>query len=417
MSDPERITPSRERPVPESIAVLAGTAVNGVAAYLYIAIGTRTYGDVAMAPVAVLWTFWAVSVALFMFPLQHWAIRQISVDGDTSGVGGTVPRLALVITGAAAILGIVAWVGSERLFGSTDPGWALLVFFITIGSAFAGLQRGVLSGLGRYYATAANIAGENLLRLGVGIAVAVTLDSVVWFAAVLAIGPLVAVFWPETLRLPFRGGRRQPVLAFLGGLAGGILIAQVILNAGPVVLQAIGGAEEGVTALFLSLALFRAPYLLALGVATRMTAPLTRMVVNGEVARLTRLVTQLALATVGLAIAGAAGGYLLGPWVIDLVFAPTTPVSAPMVAAISAGSSLALGGLALILILTAQGRTVAIQAVWAGALVLGIVVLVLWPGGDMERVVASFVVAEAVALAAMAGVVRPRPVSPAVPMS
>ena len=124
----------------ESVAVLVGTGVSGIAAYLYIAIGSRTYGDVAMAPVAVLWTFWAVSVALFMFPLQHWAIRQISVDGDLRGVGGTVPRVAVVVTGAAALLAGVAWFASDRLFGSSDPGWAILVFLITTGSAFAGLN-------------------------------------------------------------------------------------------------------------------------------------------------------------------------------------------------------------------------------------------------------------------------------------
>jgi hypothetical protein len=380
---------------------VAGTAINGLAAYAYIAVGTRTYGEVAMAPVAVLWTFWAVSVALFMFPLQHWAIRQISVDGDTGGVAGTVPRLAAVVAGGAGLMTIGAWAASNRLFGSADPGWAILVFFITVGSAFAGLQRGVLSGLGRYYATAANIAGENLLRLSVGIVVALTTDSVIWFAAVLVLGPLVAVFWPETLRLPFRTGRRQPALAFLGGLAGGILIAQVILNAGPVVLQAIGGAEEEVTALFLSLALFRAPYLLALGVATRVTAPLTGLVASGEAGRVRRVVNVVGVGTLGGSVVAGLIGYPLGPWVVDAVFAPATPTSAPVGAALAAGSVLALGGLGLILVLTAVGRTSTIQGSWTAALAAAMAVLGLWPGGELDRVVAAFVGAELVAVVAM----------------
>jgi hypothetical protein len=400
--------PPSTRPITESVAILAGTAINGIAAYLYIAIGTRTYGDVAMAPVAVLWTFWAISVALFMFPLQHWAIRQISVDGSTNGVGGAVPRITAVVVGAAALLGIGAWIASDRLFGSSGVGWAVLVFLITIGSAFAGLQRGVLSGLGRYYATAANIAGENLLRLTVGIAVAAMVDSVVWFAATLALGPLVAVFWPETFRLPVRSPSRPPVFVFLSGLAGGLLLAQVILNAGPVVLQAIGGADAAVTALFLSLALFRAPYLLALGAATRLTAPLTELVVAGATEQIRRIVTVVAAATVGGAVVAVAGGYYLGPWIIDVVFAPTTPTTASVVAAIAAGSVLALGGLGLILILTAHGRTVAIQGSWAAALGAGIVLLIIWPGSEITRVVAAFVGAEGVALTAMAGVLLQR---------
>ncbi len=402
MSDRPSRADSRIRPLAESGAIAVGTAVNGIAAYLYIAIGTRTYGEVEMAPVAVLWTLWAISVALFMFPLQHWAIRRIAIDGSTSGVGGAVPRLAAVVVGAAVLLAGGAWLASDRLFGSTGVGWPLLVFLITVGSAFAGLQRGVLSGLERYYATAANIAAENLLRLGAGIVVAVTVDSVLWFAATLALGPLVAVFWPETLRLPIRSGVRQPVFAFLGGLAGGILIAQVILNAGPVVLQAIGGAEEAVTALFLSLALFRAPYLLALGVATRLTAPLTAMVVADDSAGLRRVATIISAATAAVAVVAGVVGYALGPWVIDVVFAPATPSEATVVAAIAAGSTVALGGLGLILVLLAQGRTRAIQGSWVIGLVVGLIQLIVWPGTEITRVVAAFVGAELVAVAAMA---------------
>ena len=134
--------------------------------------------------------------------------------------------------GLAGLLALGSWLASDRLFGSSDPGWAILVFLITVGSAFTGLQRGVLSGLGHYFATAANIAAENLLRLSAGIVVAIVFDSVFLFAAVLAIGPAVAVFWPETFKMRFRNGLRQPAFAFLGGLAGGLLIAQIILNWG-----------------------------------------------------------------------------------------------------------------------------------------------------------------------------------------
>ncbi len=395
------------------MALLAGTAVNGIAAYLYIAIGTRTYGDAAMAPIAVLWTFWAVSVALFMFPLQHWAIRQISVDGDTRGVAGTVPQIAWVVVGLAGLLALGSWLASDRLFGSSDPGWAILVFLITVGSAFAGLQRGVLSGLGHYFATAANIAAENLLRLSAGIVVAIVFDSVFLFAAVLAIGPAVAVFWPETFKMKFRNGLREPAFAFLGGLAGGLLIAQIILNSGPVVLQAIGGEEAAVTALFLSLAVFRAPYLLALGVATRFTGPLTRMVAAGQKDRMRRLAVAVSAATIGVAMVGAVFGYYAGPWFIDLVFAPTTPTSAPLTAAIAAGSVLALGGLGLILMLTAQARTVTIQVAFVAALVVGVGVLLVWTGDKTASVVAAFVAAEMVALAAMTGALLARK-SPAI---
>jgi hypothetical protein len=354
-----------------------------------------------MAPVAVVWTFWAVSVAVFTFPLQHWVIRKLTVDRHPRAVGGILPRLAALVVVLAAALAGVTWVFGDRLFGSTSLGWPFLVFLVTVGSAFTGVQRGVLAGRGRYYATAANIAGENLLRLGVGIAAAAAADTVLPFAAALAVGPVVAVLWPDAIRLPFRSGVREPVLAFLGGLAGGILIAQIILNAGPVVLQAMGGAEAEVTALFLALALFRAPYLLALGVAARLTGPLTELVLTGDRAALRRIVGFVAAGSTVLAAAGLAGGYAMGPWAIDLVFAPDQSPDRWLVGFIAAGSALALGGLGLILTLIAEGKTATVQVTWLSGLAAGGAVLAVWPGDEPARVVAAFVAAEIVAVAAM----------------
>jgi hypothetical protein len=196
------------------------------------------------------------------------------------------------------------------------------------------------------------------------------------------------------------------VFGFLGGLAGGILVSQVILNAGPVVLQGLGGAEEDVTALFLSLALFRAPYLLALGAATRLTGPLTDLVVGGRTSRLNRVVRWVVMGTLGAAAVAAAGAYLVGPWLVDAIFAPSVPTRGPVVAAIALGSTVALGGLGLVLVLLAQHRTAAIQATWLGGLGGALAGLAAWPGDDLARVVASFIAGVSVAFIAMVAVLR-----------
>ncbi len=401
MADAPHRHVSRRRAVGESTAVVAGTAVNGLLAYAYIAIGTRSYGDAAMAPVAVLWTFWAISVALFMFPLQHWVIRQISIDGDTSGVAGTVPRIAVTVVTLAILGSAATLLWSERLFGDSDIRWPLLVGLITVGSGLSGLQRGILAGLGRYYATAANIAAENVLRVALGIVVAMTIEDVAWFAVVLAAGPLVAVFWPETFRLDLRSGERLPAFVFLGGLAGGILIAQVILNAAPVVLQAMGGVADEVTALFLALALFRAPYLLALGGATRLTAPLTHLMRSSPEGRIRRIATAVAATAIVGAGAAYAFGRTVGPPLIDLVFAPETTIGSRPIGAIAAACTLALGGLVLILMLTAAGRAGAVQGAMVVALLAAVVALTAWPGETLDVVVAAFVVSELVAVLAL----------------
>ncbi len=55
----------------------------------------------------------------------------------------------------------------------------------------------------------------------------------------------------------------------------GQLLGQVVLTGGPVLLAAAGGAPAEVTALFAGLALFRAPYTLALGLVSQLTERLT----------------------------------------------------------------------------------------------------------------------------------------------
>ena len=53
-------------------------------------------------------------------------------------------------------------------------------------------------------------------------------------------------------------------------------------------LAAVGGAPGEVTALFAGLALFRAPYTLALGLVSALTGRLTRLVVAGPARRAAR---------------------------------------------------------------------------------------------------------------------------------
>ncbi len=91
--------------------------------------------------------------------------------------------------------------------------------------------------------------------------------------------------WPGPTALRFEGPAPADVspLAFLGNVAGGTVIAQSVLTGGPVVLSLVGGTRAEVTSLFTALALFRAPYIVALGLAIRVTAHLTDLAAAGTV--------------------------------------------------------------------------------------------------------------------------------------
>jgi len=385
----------------ESSVLLVGSAVNGVFAYVFVAIGTRAVGAEGFAPVAVLWTFWALSAAVLTFPLQHWVIRQMAIDGDAGGVRAALPRILGWVAGVVGALTVIAAVFRAELFGAEASWvWPALVAGTAAGSGYLGMVRGLLAGAGRYGPAAAVIGGENVVRVAAAvIAATVSADAAAFGMALLA-GPIAGVFRPSVL--PGAPPATPPDRALLGSAGIGLLLAQIVLNGGPPLLAALGGSEAEVTAFFAALALFRAPYLLALGLTVRVTAPLTRLVEDRRFEVLGRITRLGAAATVAAAAAAAGVGWAVGPAVIRVLFGEGTDPSAAVTAAVAAGCTLALGALGLTVALIARAASVALSASWAASVAGGGIVLVIasgWPA--VERVVLAFVAAEAVAVAAM----------------
>jgi hypothetical protein len=284
-----------------------------------------------------MWTFWAMSVAVFTFPIQHWIIRTFQVDQGEGGVRRALPQLVVLTIAGAAVLTALAVVLRARFFGSPTPVWPVLVMLVTAGSAVTGYLRGVLSGRRRFVATGVAIAADAVVRLLACSLVVVLGGSVAWFAAAIAVGPVILLIWPSVLTLcPDGSGSTAPVAGFLGGLAGGVLLSQIALSAGPAVLAAVGGAPAEVTALFATMALFRAPYLIALGLASRGTGPLTRLVASGSESRLGRLRRGVAVVGLAGALVGGLLGWWIGPALVDLVFG-TRVAPAASVAGIARG--------------------------------------------------------------------------------
>jgi hypothetical protein len=158
-----------------------------------------------------------------------------------------------------------------------------------------------------------------------------------------------------------------------------------------------------VTALFSALVLFRAPYLVALGLTVRATAPLTRRVEErGRPSlRSPALVTAAASVALGAAAFGAA--WAVGPPLIRALFGPGTAPSGPVTGAAAAGCVLALGSLALTVMLMAAGARRALVSSWVAAAGAGAIVLALAASlNPTARAVLVFNVAEAVAVLAAA---------------
>jgi O-antigen/teichoic acid export membrane protein len=397
-------------------ALALGSAVSGLLAYVLFVAITRALGAEAAAPVSVLWTYWAFAGAAFTFPLQHWITRTVVTDGEAA-VRRAAPRVTLVVLAAALALGALAWVARDSLFHRSDAWFPAMIALVTLGSALIGVTRGGLGARGRFAAVALSLVAENGLRcLIVVVLLGSGVRSPVAHGLALVAGLLVVVLWPGALRYrrtptaapTGRGSTAVGPLASLTGAGLAQLVSQAVLTGGPVVLALAGGSAREVTSLFAALALFRAPYMLALGAMSQVTLRVTQLRLNGHVGLLRRLVrVVIATTAVGVVLAGLLVGWL-GPPVLRLVFGATVDVASAHAAALAVGCTLAVANLLLMVVALAHDRPGAVARAWLLSAAAGAAALALLPAQDeVLSTVVCFVVAEAFAsLTLLAVVVR-----------
>jgi O-antigen/teichoic acid export membrane protein len=383
-------------------ALAVGSVLSGVFAYLYIAAGTREYGADDFSGVAQLWTIWFFGSSVLTFPLQHWLIQRLRTDGHGGAVRAVLPRLAAIAVGLGLAVVLVTLPVRHDLFDRGDLLYPVAAGAITVGAAAMGLLRGGLAGRSRFVATAAALAGENLVRFVLGLAAVVAGAGVGLYGAAILTGPLVILAWPSAVRFEGPDPGHVSPLAFLGSVAGGTVIAQSVLTGGPVVLSLAGGSPAEVTSLFTALALFRAPYIVALGLAIRVTAALTDLVTAGrddELDRVRRRIVALGIAATALAGAGA---YAVGPPLLRAVFGDEVDLTRLQCAGLAMGSLAALVTLGLTLVQMTRGRGGRVLTAWVLAVAVGTVVMVTVPGEPLPRTVAAFLATELAALTLMA---------------
>ena len=388
------------------MALALGSAVSGLLAYLAFALITRGLGSDAAAPVSVLWTHWAFAGAAFTFPLQHWITRTVTAHGQRA-VQRAVPRISVVVCAAALCLGALAWVARHDLFHRSDPWFPAMVALITVGSALIGVVRGGLGAQARFAAVAWSLVAENGLRcvLIAGLLLA-DVTSAVAHGLSLVAGQLVVVLWPSALRyshaMTSSVTEAARPFAFLAGAGAAQLISQTVLTGGPVVLALSQGSTREVTALFAALALFRAPYMLALGSVPQLTMRATRLVLAGEGSDIRALVRGL-VATTALAVAlgGVLGGWL-GPTLLRLVFGEAVEVSSRHAVLLAIGCTLAVSNLLVMVVALAQDRPAGVVRAWVLAVVAAAVgFLALSAEPPFTATVLSFLIAETTAFLAL----------------
>jgi O-antigen/teichoic acid export membrane protein len=383
-------------------ALALGSAVSGLLAYVFFALVTRALGAEAAAPVAVLWTYWSFAAAALTFPLQHWTVRAVVAAGGEGPVRRAMPPIAALTLAIAVLAGAVTWIARDTLFHRDGWSFPLLVVAVTIGSAFLGIVRGMLTVRDRLAAVGLILIAENAVRCVLAaVLIAGDVTASRYYGLALAAGQLVGFGWPSVLRLGRTGPTDQPWLAFLAGASGGQVISQTVLTGGPVALALLGGTPAQVTGLFVALALFRAPYTLALGAVSPATGVLTRWVVAEQHAAIRRVLAAIVAATALGAGLAAAVGWFAGPALLRLVFGASIDVSAVVCLLTAVGSALSIGTLLLSLVAMAHDRSHTTLRSWLVAALAAAATIVVGPGGPLTTVTVAFLVAQLVAFATL----------------
>lgn len=393
----------------DTTALALSSLASGGLAYVVFAVTTRALGAEESAPVSVLWTYWGLAGAAVTFPIQHWITRAVAAHDGFGAVRAHLPGLASAVATLACLAGGGAWLLREDLFGSDGLLFPGLVVAVTLGSALMGVLRGGLGARHRFRALGGTLLAENGLRcVGVGVLAAAGVTEPGAYGVAIAAGHLAALAWPASLQLPRTGTPDgSSGLRLLLGAAGGQLLAQLVLTGGPLVLALIGGAPAEVTALFVALAVYRAPYLVALGVVPQLTGRLTRLVVEQQAARLARFRLLLTAGCV-VAVAGAVPvGVWLAPPLLRAVFGDDVVIDRDVSALLAAGSVLAVANLVVSVLTIASNRPRASTTAWLTGVLFATPVLLVDGAAD-DRISAGFAVAEAVAFVVLLLSVRTR---------
>jgi O-antigen/teichoic acid export membrane protein len=390
---------------------LIGSLLAGILAYVFQVAGGRALGSAAFAPIANLWTLQYVIMAILLFAIEQYEVRAVAAaGGDVRALHGAWPLLwAIVIVVAVGATGLLFVFADKLLQGEADLALVGGAWVITAG-AF-GMVRGIYGGRAEYrmsgIATAADWVGRILFALLVLVAFAST-RNLAWTLAAGAV-PFLIWWWLRGRSQRAAHTTAAPEAARPGSYLAGLSFAngslQLLLGIGPLVVVALGESPSAVSAFFVTTALTRAPFLIGIGFVPRVLTPLTRMAEAGDYAHVRGLAWLVVGGTLALAAITGAAAFVLGPWVVGLLYGDEFVVSALATAAAASAVIVALGALGLNQVVLAEGRPLALVPAWTIGLVAAVAAVVLMPLDPLPRVAVAMLVGQVVAVVALAVVV------------
>ena len=260
--------------------------------------------------------------------IEQEASRQVTLSqARRQPVPGSVGQLAiLAVLGAAAALVVLTFLPmGTRVFGGSL--WLVALTFVSLtGFSVQFLVRGILLGRRRVGWYAFVIVAEASVRV-VAILVLMLLGvepSVTWAVVAVVVG---SFGWVPVAKIAFTGvnwrrdlepwrvaGRRIGLLAVANGLLA------LMITGYPTTVTAVIGSSEGLAIFFAVVTVSRVPLTLLSPVQALVVPTTTKALYEGRGDQLLAMQGKILLGVLGFGVTAAAGGFLLGPWAVKLLF-------------------------------------------------------------------------------------------------
>jgi O-antigen/teichoic acid export membrane protein len=384
----------------------------GVAAYGFLAVTGRALGAERFGALSFLWTLGFLLGNGACLPIEQEVSRALA-SRAARGVGGA-PLVRRATVGTLVFAGVLvagALIAGPWLVDDPFDGQTLLLVglvLLLVGYTLEYLVRGVLAGNSRFSPYGILLGGEAGSRMVVAALLAAAgVATAGPYAIVLGLAP----FFGIALSLRRRDGLVTPgppapwreLTRAFGWLLAGSLFAQVLVNAGPILVDQLAPAtDDDVTGQFLaSLVIARIPVFLFQGVQAALLPRLAGHAGAGKVRDLGAETKRLTAAIAVLCVAATAGAWLLGPTVVELAFGSEFGLGRRDLALLAGASCVYLLALTLAQALIALRHQPRVAMGWG----LGVVMLavVTFLGSDLLlRVELGFLAGALTASAAMA---------------
>ncbi len=382
-----------------TLDIVIGSLIAGLGSYAFQFIAGRSLGEEKFAPIGVLLTAHFLAFLIVLVPIEQFVIRRLTLGAR----GWVVPVRAVALAGVTAMAAaITVAVSGDEYFRFTDRETLVLFGLATVATHFAfAVGRGYLAGFRRFRSYGRVSAAASLLRVGIAIVIALTVDSITGYAWAHVLGPLIIIAWrPWQRKLPPPPDRtgEEDDQWLLSGLVLSAAASQALLLASPLVASRLGATEAEYSVIYATLLVARAPLTIGYNLIARILPSFTSMAAEGERRELRAWARGIGGASLLLSVAGAFAGLLLGPLIVGFTmgsgFAPSSGVAA------MAGASVVLagGGLFIGQILVAKAQPVRLAAAWIAGLVAAACTLFVPIEDPVVLATAALLVGEFVAL-------------------